>query len=565
MKSPFILAFFVMALSLSSLAGAQAQLTAPPKEKYESFAMTHGGDPSRGRELFNDPKRLACGQCHAVDGKGAKVGPDLFSIGDKFGRRELVESVLSPSATIAEGYATTIVTTTAGDVIDGIVRESTDASVTLMAADGTLAHIAAADVRERRVSAVSMMPEGLQSALTFAEFADLIDYLASLKTPKTTAATEQGMPATIAEIAQPIALSPIHSPEHKFAHPVWFGPVPGVIGAFAVVEHESGKVWLLDQPGGAGEAKNLFLDAGRVMPGAHGIMAIAFHPKYAENRRYFIVKQPVDKGRFSTQVFEGRAAADLRSDSTAPMRKIIEIDGSTSNHCGGGLEFGPDGYLYIAMGDSGPQQDPHGNAQDMNLLRGKMLRIDVDRAGESTPYAIPPDNPFVGRKGVRPEIWASGLREPWRYSFDPLTNDLWVGDVGQDLYEEVDIVRKGENYGWNVTEGFAPFSNQYRRPGERYVPPLFAYSRKYGVSVTGGYVYRADPKSIFYGVYIFADFQTRRIFGLTKANGALKTVRQIGLSPQRVVSFGRDDRGVLYLVGYEGTIYKMDFDNARFE
>jgi glucose/arabinose dehydrogenase len=247
------------------------------------------------------------------------------------------------------------------------------------------------------------------------------------------------------------------------------------------------------------------------------------------------------------------------------MRMILQIDASTSNHCGGGLEFGPDGYLYIAMGDSGPQQDPHGNAQDMRLLCGKMLRIDVDQTDQGKLYAIPPDNPFVGRKGVRPEIWASGLREPWRYSFDPLTGDLWVGDVGQDLYEEVDIVRKGENYGWSVHEGFAPFSNQYRRAAERYAPPIFAYSRKYGVSVTGGYVYRADPKSSFYGVYLFADFQTRRIFGLTQKNGVLNTVRQIGTSPQRVVSFARDNTGSIYLVGYEGTIYKMNLEHARFE
>jgi glucose/arabinose dehydrogenase len=273
----------------------------------------------------------------------------------------------------------------------------------------------------------------------------------------------------------------------------------------------------------------------------------------------------VEKGRFSTQVFEGLAAPDLRADSGTPLREILKIDGSTSNHCGGGLEFGPDGYLYIAMGDSGPQQDPHGNAQDMSLLRGKMLRIDVDHADEGKAYAVPPDNPFVGRKGVRPEIWAAGLREPWRYSFDPMTGDLWVGDVGQDLYEEVDIVRKGENYGWNTHEAFAPFSNQYRRAGERYAPPVFAYGRKYGVSVTGGYVYRAEPKSPFYGVYLFADFQSRRIFGLTHANGVLNIARQIGMSPERVVSFGRDEQGVLYVVGYEGTIFKLDLTDADFE
>src|SRR3954453_10273887 len=136
MRPPCIWPLTAVILSLPSLAAPQTQPTSPAKERYESFAMTHGGDASRGRSLFADQKRLACSQCHAVDGKGGKVGPDLFAIGDKFGRRELVESVLSPSATIAEGYATTIVTTDQGDVLDGVVKESTDAAVALMAADG---------------------------------------------------------------------------------------------------------------------------------------------------------------------------------------------------------------------------------------------------------------------------------------------------------------------------------------------------------------------------------------------------------------------------------------------
>jgi glucose/arabinose dehydrogenase len=201
----------------------------------------------------------------------------------------------------------------------------------------------------------------------------------------------------------------------------------------------------------------------------------------------------------------------------------------------------------------------------MSLFRGKILRIDVDRRDEGNPYAIPPDNPFRGDHRVRPEIWASGFREPWRYSFDPLTGELWVGDVGQDLYEEVDLVRRGENYGWNVYEGFQPFSNRYRRDGETYVPPVFAYSRRYGVSVTGGYVYRADAKSSFHGVYVFADYESKRIFGLTQKDRVLEKVRQIGRSPERIVSFGRDGQGELYVVGYEGTIYRVDFSHARFE
>jgi glucose/arabinose dehydrogenase len=194
-----------------------------------------------------------------------------------------------------------------------------------------------------------------------------------------------------------------------------------------------------------------------------------------------------------------------------------------------------------------------------------MLRIDVDRTEGDQPYAVPRDNPFVGRPDFRPEIWAYGFREPWRFSFDSLTGDLWVGDVGQDRYEEVDIARRGENYGWNVYEGFEPFSNRYRRPGQTYIPPVFAYGRKYGVSVTGGFVYRANPHSSFYGVYIFGDYQSQRLWGLTQKHRRLQTIRQIALAPERVVSFGRDEHGTLYVVGYDGMIYKMDFDQARFK
>jgi glucose/arabinose dehydrogenase len=145
-----------------------------------------------------------------------------------------------------------------------------------------------------------------------------------------------------------------------------------------------------------------------------------------------------------------------------------------------------------------------------------------------------------------------------------LNGDLWVGDVGQDRYEEVDIVRRGENYGWNVYEGFEPFSNRYRRADQDYVQPVFAYGRKFGVSVTGGYVYRADPRSSFYGVYIFGDYESRRLFGLTQHDRRLVTVYQLASSPERIVSFGRDHNGELYVVGYEGLLYKIDLSQATF-
>jgi hypothetical protein len=230
------------------------------------------------------------------------------------------------------------------------------------------------------------------------------------------------------------------------------------------------------------------------------------------------------------------------------------------------IAFGPDGYLYIGAGDAGPQEDPEGHGQDLGVLTGKILRIDVDRREAGKEYAIPETNPYRNAAStVRPEIWASGFRMPWRFSFDPETNDLWVGDVGQDLFEEVSIARAGENHGWNVYEGFMPFSDRDRRAGETYTPPVFAYSRKHGPSVTGGYVYRGARSPSYRGAYIFGDFESKRIFALTQADRKLVAVRQIGESPQRIASFGVDPDGELFLVGYEGAVFRMVLDESEFD
>ena len=301
------------------------------------------------------------------------------------------------------------------------------------------------------------------------------------------------------------------------------------------------------------------------MKGTRGLLGLAFHPNFHQNRKYYYAKHLVEDGKFATYIFERQAATDYKTDSGRAPRRILKLDEVTGVHYGGGLQFGPDGFFYVGMGDSGPQEDPQGHGQDTMLLLGKMLRIDVDHASEDRPYTVPADNPFLGRSDVRPEIWAIGLREPWRFSFDPITAELWVGDVGQDRYEEVDIIRRGENYGWNVYEGFEPFSNRYRKAGVNYTPPVFSYGRKFGVSVTGGFVYRANPKSSFYGVYVFGDFQSQRVWGLKHKQRKMQKIRQLAIAPQRVVSFGRDSEGELYLVGYEGTIYRLHFEDSAFQ
>ncbi|MEO8353860.1 MAG: PQQ-dependent sugar dehydrogenase, partial [Chthoniobacteraceae bacterium] len=347
---------------------------------------------------------------------------------------------------------------------------------------------------------------------------------------------------------------------------VWFGQIPGVSNTFVAV-HQTGKIWLLEKQA-TNDVKTLFADVSKDIfneRGPNGLLGMAFHPKFPENRKYYLKHQVFEDGKIVTTVVERQASPDLRTDSGQPSRRLWKVASTTQDHSGGCIAFGPDGFLYIAMGDTGPQQDPQGHGQDLSTHLGKILRIDVDHADDGLAYSIPADNPFRDRSDARPEIWAYGFREPWRFSFDPVTRDLWVGDVGQDRVEEAAIVRRGENHGWNVYEGFEPFSNRYRKDGASYVPPVFAYRRKFGNSITGGYVYRGDQRSSFYGVYVCGDYTSRRIFGLKQQDRTLQVVRQIGTAPQGIASFATDELGEIYLVGYEGMVYQLDFTGTDFE
>ena len=555
-----------LAVSLSSFpAVAVPPMGSASREAYRKFALINEGNAEAGRRLFNDAEKVACAVCHATDGKGGKGGPDLFAIGEKFGRGDLIRQVLEPSATIAVGYSTTVIRTKQGEVFHGVVTETSDESIGLTGADGTVTRVWTADVASKRTTDLSMMPEGLERGLSQEQFADLIAYLTTLKPPQSTAAAHQGQPAEIPALKTPMPLRRVNSDANRFDHPVWMGAVPGLKDTFLVAEHETGVVWLYCKSG-SDESKTPFLKTGRVEKGASGVLGMCFHPRFAENRKYYLVKHTTDGNGFATRVMQGVASADLRLDSGQALKEIFTIRSVVNDHPGGSLAFGPDdGCLYVGMGDSGPHHDPNGNGQNLSILQGKIHRIDVDHPEAGKGYSIPKDNPFVGRAGVRPEIWAYGLREPWRFSFDPLTREFYVPDIGQDLYDELNIVRKGENYGWNVLEGFERFSNEYRRAGETFTPPVFAYGRKYGQSVTGGFVYRGDPKSSFYGVYIFADYQKKHVFGLTQKDRKLEKVRLLTTSPQQVVSIAEGASGEIYLVGYEGHLYKLDLMNSRWE
>lgn len=534
-----------------------------PREQLVRYALTKEGDAAHGRELFGAEQQLACTRCHTADGSASKAGPDLLAVGDKFGRRDLIDAVLNPSATIAVGYSATTVVTKSGDEYTGVLKQATPSELGLMGGDGKLVRVALSDIVERQTSEVSLMPEGFEKGLSPQDFNDLIEYLVSLKVPEHSNLNHQGMPDAIPMLARPVVLHPMHGSELRFQHPVCLVPVPGVPGQFLVGEHETGKIWLF----GTGETptKTLFLETGPNAPGARGLIGVAFHPHFAENRRYYVLQHVGEGGQFASVISERKMKPNGCADAGQPARVILRVEAASNIDHMGEMVFGTDGYAYIGMGDTGPSEDPQGHGQSIQSLNAKLLRIDVDHASSGRNYAIPADNPFVGKSDYSPEVWATGLREPWRLSFDRVTGDLWTGDVGQDRYEEIDIVRRGENMGWNVFEGFEPFSNKYRREQEHYVPPVFAYRRKYGPCVTGGYVYRGKPESSYYGVYVFGDFESRRILGLTQENRVLKAVRQVGISPERIASFAQGEAGELYVVGYEGTMMKLDLAPSVFE
>ncbi|HUS37305.1 MAG TPA: PQQ-dependent sugar dehydrogenase [Verrucomicrobiae bacterium] len=548
-----------------------------PLNAYRDVAMGREGNATRGKVIFNDESRAACSKCHSTDASSSKAGPDLYAVGDKFPRRDLIQAILEPSAAIAVGYGATTVELNDGTELTGIIKQSTDEFLDLAIADGQKIRVAIKSVKSQRGNTLSLMPDGLQQTLSREEFGDLIEYLTLLKQPENALTANAGMPSVIPELAKPVELLPFFNEELRFPHAwvhkpgdvrvglVCFGQYPGISNVFVAV-HQTGKIWLLEKHEGTnGDNKTLFADFGSEIfnqRGPNGLLGLAFHPKFRENRKYYLKHQVFEEGKIATTLVEKIAAPDGRTDSGKPSRRLLKILCTTQDHTGGHVAFGPDGYLYLGMGDTGPQQDPQGHGQDMTTLLGKILCIDVNHWTPHVPYAIPAENPFADKLGIRQEIFALGFREPWRFSFDTLTGDLWVGDVGQDRVEEVAIVRKGENHGWNVYEGFEPFSNKYRKENTTYTAPVFAYRRKFGNSITGGFVYRGDKDSPFYGAYICGDYTSKKIFAVRQKDRVLQSVRQIGTSPQFISSFGTDEAGSIYVVGYEGMVYKIDFTTA---
>ncbi|MBT4499594.1 MAG: glucose sorbosone dehydrogenase, partial [Gemmatimonadetes bacterium] len=300
----------------------------------------------------------------------------------------------------------------------------------------------------------------------------------------------------------------------------------------------------------------LFLDLRDAInsgPGEAGLLSIAFHPRYVANGLFYVY---YTYGGLISRISEFHVSTgDPDRADISGERILLEIRQPAGNHNGGQLAFDPDGYLYIGLGDGGAADDRYKNGQNPTTLLGSILRIDVDRTDDGLEYAIPPENPFIDHpEGRREEIWAWGLRNPWRFSFDLLTGDLWVGDVGQNRWEEIDLIERGGNYGWNAMEGSHCFNPPTDCRTDGLILPIAEYDHGAGRSVTGGYVSRGSRLVRLQGTYLYGDFVTRTIWGLRYADGRVTESQVVARSPSPVASFGEDESGEVYVVGYDGKI-----------
>lgn len=305
--------------------------------------------------------------------------------------------------------------------------------------------------------------------------------------------------------------------------------------------------------------KTPFLDIrDRVTSGGEkGLLGFAFHPDFSRNRRFFVNYTESKRG-LKTVISEFTADKQLASVNPASERKILSIAQPFGNHNGGQIAFGPDGYLYIGTGDGGAGNDPKGNGQKLSTLLGKILRIDIDRKKAGKQYAVPSDNPFTTQRKIAPEIWAYGFRNPWRFSFDAQSGALYVGDVGQNHREEIDLVERGGNYGWRLMEGniCTPRVRTFCDKS-KFRLPLFDYPRSVGTVVIGGYVYRGRSMPNLQGAYIFGDFGNGRIWMFRLKEGKAQDYRLLLESDRPISAFAEDEKHELYVIDYSGSILKI--------
>jgi glucose/arabinose dehydrogenase len=400
----------------------------------------------------------------------------------------------------------------------------------------------------------------------------------------------------VSALAQPlpkIALQPV-LPKLTIDRPVWLGEAPDGTGRLFVVG-QAGDIYIVKKGSDGSGAKEFFNIESRqpYFDNEDGLMSIAFHPGFKTNGLFYVyynqknnedTHEPPQGFPFRSIVSEFKvSAADPDKADLASERILLSVPQPYGNHKGGEVAFGPDGYLYLGLGDGGFGGDPLGSGQNTSTLLAKMLRIDVNSRSTTgwgdhqttLPYGIPQDNPFValttpGPSAPRGEIYAYGLRNPWRYSFDRATGDLWAGDVGQELWEEVDLITSGGNYGWSVREGA-----HYYKPcptGAQYVEPVMEYTHRtdlqaqgmfpdhsIGLCIIGGYVYRGSKYPALAGVYVYGDYNLGTIWGFRYDRAARKVTAEGTLleQHQNIFSFAEDGDGELYVLTQNGLIYQV--------
>jgi glucose/arabinose dehydrogenase len=382
-----------------------------------------------------------------------------------------------------------------------------------------------------------------------------------------------------------VELTPV-LPEFTFAMPVALQEAPDNSHRLFIAEQD-GRIWSVHR--GATNTRSEFLNITNRQPHAsyeQGLLGLAFHPQFQANRLFYIYYSQQNPRRTVLSEFSA-AGPDADRADLGSERVLLDFAQPSEVHKGGQIGFGPDGFLYIGVGDGGPQSDPANTAQNTAALLGKILRIDVNtrstngsgKDAKPLPYGIPKDNPFVGEPElpdgpVRKEIWAYGLRNPWRFSWDRETGALWVGDVGQDKWEEIDRVVKGGNYGWCLREASHRFKPGPE--GARYIDPTIEYSHdpnslkesKFpkhtpGMCVVGGYVYRGSKNPSLRGVYLYADFALGTIWGMRYSDGRVLEQGTLVEQPKNITSFAEDLSGELYVLTGDGHIYGIGIAQQR--